>query len=203
MDFSKVASIDTINNVIKKLEARNISAILVKDKSDALSKIIDMISEGSSLLEASSTTLKEIGFDDYLTVNPKKWDILKNKIQAESDEVKRADLRRQLTYTDYTIGSIHALTKEGEVIFASASGSQVPGYIYTAKHVIWVVGAQKIVNSVEDGIKRIREYVFPKEDARMKSIGAPGSNIAKIILFYKEMIPGRVTLVLVNEQLGF
>ena len=203
MDFSKVASIDTINNVIKKLEARNISAILVKDKSDALSKIIDMISEGSSLLEASSTTLKEIGFDDYLTVNPKKWDILKNKIQAESDEVKRADLRRQVTYTDYTIGSIHALTKEGEVIFASASGSQVPGYIYSAKHVIWVVGAQKIVNSVEDGIKRIREYVFPKEDARMKSIGAPGSHIAKIILFYKEMIPGRVTLVLVNEQLGF
>ena len=203
MDFSKVASIDTINNVIKKLEARNISAILVKDKSDALSKIIDMISEGSSLLEASSTTLKEIGFDDYLTVNPKKWDILKNRIQAESDEVKRADLRRQLTYADYTIGSIHALTKEGEVIFASASGSQVPGYVYTARHVIWVVGAQKIVNSVEDGIKRIREYVFPKEDARMKSIGAPGSNIAKIILFYKEMIPGRVTLVLVNEQLGF
>ena len=203
MDFSKTASVDTINNVIKKLEARNLSAVLAKDKSDALSKITDMIPDGSSLLEASSTTLKEIGFDDYLKVNPKKWDILKNKIQAESDEVKRADLRRQLTYTDYTIGSIHALTKEGEVIFASASGSQVPGYIYTAKHVIWVVGAQKIVNSVEDGIKRIREYVFPKEDARMKSIGAPGSNIAKIILFYKEMIPGRVTLVLVNEQLGF
>jgi hypothetical protein len=203
MDFSKTASVDTINNVIKKLEARNLSAVLAKDKSDALSKITDMIPDGSSLLEASSTTLKEIGFDDYLTVNPKKWDILKNRIQAESDEVKRADLRRQLTYADYTIGSIHALTKEGEVIFASASGSQVPGYVYTARHVIWVVGAQKIVNSVEDGIKRIREYVFPKEDARMKSIGAPGSNIAKIILFYKEMIPGRVTLVLVNEQLGF
>ncbi len=203
MDFSKKASVETINTVIKRLALRNINAVLTKNKSDALSKIIDMIPEGSSLLEASSTTLKEIGFDDYIKSNPKKWDILKDKIQAESNDTKRADLRRQLTFSDYTIGSVHALTKEGEVIFASASGSQIPGYVYTAKNVIWVVGSQKIVNNIEEGMQRIKEYVFPKEDARMKSIGAPGSNIAKIILFYKEMIPGRINLIFVDDILGF
>ena len=203
MDFSKKASVETINTVIQRLALRNINAVLVKNKSDALSKIIDMIPEGSSLLEASSTTLKEIGFDDYIKSNPKKWDILKDKIQAESNDTKRADLRRQLTFSDYTIGSVHAITESGEIVFASASGSQIPGYVYTAKNVIWVVGSQKIVNNIEEGIQRIKEYVFPKEDARMKSIGAPGSNIAKIILFYKEMIPGRINLIFVDDILGF
>ena len=203
MDFSKKASVETINTVIQRLALRNINAVLAKNKSDALSKIIDMIPEGSSLLEASSTTLKEIGFDDYIKSNPKKWDILKDKIQAESNDAKRADLRRQLTFSDYTIGSVHAITESGEIVFASASGSQIPGYVYTAKNVIWVVGSQKIVNNIEEGIQRIKEYVFPKEDARMKSIGAPGSNIAKIILFYKEMIPGRINLIFVDDILGF
>src|SRR3989344_2573254 len=47
------------------------------------------------------------------------------------------------------------LTKDGHVLIASRSGSQIPGYAYGADHVIWVVGAQKLVDDIDEGIKRI------------------------------------------------
>jgi len=63
---------------------------------------------------------------------------------------------------------------------------------------------RKIVPTLEEGMKRVREYVFPLEDNRMKSSGYPGSTIGKILIFEREIMPNRkVTLIFVNEKLGF
>jgi len=155
-------------------------------------------------MTGSSTTLKEIGFVDFLSSGKHLRNNLKEKIVAEHDTKKQAELRKKSITSDYFLGSVHAVTQAGQVIVASATGSQLSSYVYASNNVIWVVGTQKIVPNLEEGLRRIREYVFPLEDQRMKQAGYKGSNIAKILIFEKETLPTRkITLILVNEKLGF
>jgi len=96
------------------------------------------------------------------------------------------------------------VTQSGEIIIASATGSQLPAYAFSSDNVIWVVGTQKIVPNLEDGLRRVREYCLPLEDKRMKSLGYSGSTLGKILILERETVPNRkVTLIFVNEKLGF
>ncbi len=81
-------------------------------------------------------------------------------------------LRQEATLADYFIGSAQAITESGELIFASASGSQLPAYTFSSPHVIWVAGVQKIVPNIEAALRRVREIALPAEDARLKSAAA-------------------------------
>ena len=95
------------------------------------------------------------------------------------------------------------VTEDGKVLIASNSGSQLPGYAYGSSHVIWVVGTQKIVNNIDDGMKRIDQYVLPLESERAhKAYGVPGSFVSKLLIFNREN-PGRITMILVKQPLGF
>ena len=100
------------------------------------------------------------------------------------------------------VGSVHAVTQQGQVLIASASGSQLASYVFGASHVIWVVGVQKIVRDLDEGLRRIREYSYPLEHQRIQALGMPGSFVAKILLVEGER-PGRISLILVKEALGF
>jgi hypothetical protein len=105
---------------------------------------------------------------------------------------------------EWTIGSVHAITEDGQVVIASNTGSQLAAYAYGSPHVILVVGAQKIVNNLDDAMKRIYEYVLPLESERLrKAIGAPRSNVSKLLIINKEITVGRLTVIFVEEKLGF
>ena len=105
---------------------------------------------------------------------------------------------------EWAIGSVHAVTENGEVLIASASGSQLPAYAYGSSNVIFVVGAQKIVKNVDEGIKRIYEYCLPLESERARiAYGVPGSSVNKILIINKEFQEKRINLIFVNEVLGF
>jgi hypothetical protein len=123
---------------------------------------------------------------------------------AEKDMAKQLVLRKQATLADYFIGSPQAISVTGELVFASAGGSQLPAYAFSSTHVIWVAGIQKIVPTLDAAIQRVREYCLPAEDQRMKGLGAPGSFIGKLLIFEREnprmMLDLR--LILVNETLG-
>ncbi len=97
---------------------------------------------------------------------------------------------------------MQAIAETGEVIGADASGSRQAFYVFGPPHVIWVAGINKLVPTVEDGLKRLREVALPLEDQRMKRLGAKGSHIGKLVIFEREQ-PGRITLVLAGEPLGF
>jgi hypothetical protein len=121
--------------------------------------------------------------------------------------VKAREMRKLGAAPDFSIGSAHAVTETGTVLVASNTGSQLPAYAYGAGNQIWVVGAQKIVRDVDEGLQRIRDYVVGVETERArKAYGLPAdwrSFPSKILLFNREIAPGRVKLVLVNEALGF
>ena len=93
---------------------------------------------------------------------------------------------------------------DGKVLIASNTGSQLPAYAYGASKVIWIVGTQKIVNDLEDGMKRIYEYTLPLESERaQKAYGVAGSAVSKLLIVNQEVTPGRITIIFVPENIGY
>jgi len=149
MDFNQLATKETVEQVIENLKNRGITAILVETKEQALEKIKELIPEGMSIMTGSSTTLDQIGFTDLLISKNHPWKNLKDEILNESDTQKRNELRKNSVLADYFLGSVHAVTKDGEILVASASGSQIPSYAFSSDNVIWVVSTKKIVNNLD------------------------------------------------------
>jgi L-lactate utilization protein LutB len=204
MRYDTLASKDAVKKVIEAVKRRGINPEFVNTKEDALQRLNKLIAPGAEVMTGGSRTLEEIGFVDLLKSRKHPWKNWKDLILAEKDEAKQMKLRRESVSSEYFLGSVHAVAETGEVVIASNSGSQLPSYAYTSKNVIWVVGTQKIVPTLEDALNRLRDYVFPLVDAQMKSMGYPGSNISKLLIFQKEIIPDReITMLLVNEKLGF
>ena len=204
MDYTKIAEDEVIAKTVDALKARNIHAVVVDTKEDALLEIKKLITNGASVMNGSSTTLNEIGFVDYLKEGKHGWDNVHADIVNEKDKAKQARLRKESVLADYFLGSVHAITEAGQLMIASASGSQIPSYAFTSDNVIWVASANKIVPDREAGFKRIEDYVFPLENKRMQGVGYPGSTIARVLIIEREIMPNRhLTIILVKEKLGF
>ncbi|HTR80494.1 MAG TPA: lactate utilization protein [Bacteroidota bacterium] len=206
MNFNLLPAMDRVEKTISALKDRGVSAHLVESKEAALKMIRTAIPSGASVMTAASVTLKQVGFEDVLKTGDHPWKNLKGEILAEKDPAKQSVLRKQATLADYYLGSVHAIAETGEVVIASMSGSQISSYAYSSKNIIWVAGTQKIVPSLDDAIRRVREYVLPLEDEHMKSLGNKnGSSIGKLLIFEREAphLRRSVTLVLINEILGF
>lgn len=205
MKYDTLANGKEVEAVIAALGERGMTAEALDTGLDALKKVKSLIPKGVSVMNGSSITLQQIGFIDYLTSGVHGWDNLHVAILAEKDPGKQAALRKQSVLSDYYVGSVHAIAKTGELVVASASGSQLPNLVYTSPNIILVAGTHKIVPTLQDALKRIEDYVFPLEDKRMKEAGYPGSLLAKILIMAREhpMMGRKVHLILVNEILGF
>lgn len=205
MDFEILKSAEVVKAVSVKLAEGDFISYHVKNKEDALKKIKEIIPAGSSVVNGSSTTLEQIGFVDYLKSGDHSWVNMHEMVLVESDPIKKAKIRKEITISDYHLGSVQAVTEEGEMLIASGSGSNLPGITFNAKNVIFVVSTDKIVANLDEAMKRLKEYAWVKEDIRMKSIGYGGSNISKILIYRKEpKIMGRTcTVIFVDEKLGF
>lgn len=204
MPYEQIASDEVIAKVVTALKERNVTAIVVDTKEQALEEVKKLIPAGGSVMNGSSTTLQEIGFIDYLKAGEHGWDNVHENILKEENKEKRAMLRKESVLADYFLGSVHAITESGQILDASASGSQIPSYAFTSDNVIWVAGAHKIVLDREAGFKRIEDYVYPLENKRMQSTGAAGTTIGRVLVFEREIMPNRhLTLILVKEKLGY
>jgi hypothetical protein len=104
---------------------------------------------------------------------------------------------------EYILGSVHAVTEDGRVLIASKTGSQLGPYAAGAAKVIWVVGAQKIVKDLDEGMCRIEEYSLPLEEQRALQVYGTPSGINKVLIVNKEIDPERITMIIVKEVLGF
>jgi hypothetical protein len=118
-------------------------------------------------------------------------------------EMQSREMRVLAASPDYVVGSAHAITEEGSLLFASASGSQLGPIASGAGRVILVVGGQKIVRDVDAGMRRLYEYCFPLEDQRARLAYGVPSGVNNILIINRVVAPGRITVILVEEQLGF
>lgn len=202
--YDALASREAVKKTMEAVKARGIKSELVENRVEALRRLKELIPSGSEVMTGSSTTLDEIGFIALLMSGKHLWRNLKDTLLAEKDPMKQSELRRRCVLSEYFLGSVHAIAETGELVVASASGSQLPAYVFTSPNVIWVAGTQKITPDLESAVKRVREHVFSLEDARMKRAGFSGSAIGKLLIFEREIDPNRkITLIFVNEKLGF
>ncbi len=203
MDWDKMPDEETIGKVVAGMRGRNFNPVVVADRGAALEKLRGMIPEGSDVMTGASTTLEEIGFTMLLTGHARSWKDWKDRIFAEKDPQMQMNLRRQSTTASYFIGSIQALTEEGQALGADATGSRQGGYVYGARKVIWVVGLNKVVRDMDMAFRRLNEHCVPKEDARMKSRGERGTYVGKVVIYEREGAPDRIATIMVREKLGF
>ena len=205
MNYSDLASNEIVQKTAEAIKARGVGVEIVNTGAEALEKIKNLIPAGASVNNGSSVTLKEIGFVEYLKSGKHGWNNLHEAVLNEKDPAKQAELRNLSNFADYYLGSVHALAETGEMVIASASGSQLPSLANTARNIILVVGTQKIAPNLEGALRRLREYVVPLENERMKSTGAAGTVLAKILIMEQEpaFMGRKIHVILVNEKLGF
>ncbi len=206
MSYITLPASDRLQRTMEAVKARGITVELVETKEAALAKLQTLIPVGAVVMTGGSVTLTQIGFDALLISGNHPWRNFKADLLAEKDPVKQSAMRMQGTLAEYFLGSANAIAETGELVFASATGSQIPAYAFTSRNVIWVAGAQKIAPTLDDALRRVREYALQMEDQRQKSAGNKGGSfIGRILIFEREpaYLRRNLILILVNEVLGF
>lgn len=200
--FAILASDAQIERTMKALETNNIHVIIAENGADAKKKLFEIIPAAAEIFTSSSVTLNTLGITEEIDESGN-YNSVRAKMALMDRKTQNREMQKLGSTPEYMIGSVHAVTESGHVIIASKTGSQLSGYAASAAHLIWVVGTQKIVPTLEDGMERIEEYTFPLENARALNAFGVESSIDKLLIVNREFMPGRTTMILVKENLGF
>ena len=184
------------------LEANGIRVLRASNAAEAKRIVLDLIPDGSQVHSGASQSLDVSGIIDEIE-GSSRYDALRPHIWSLDRETQADEIRRLSAAPDVMLGSVHAVTESGALLAASMSGSQLGPYASGAGRVILVVGTQKIVSDLEEGLRRINDYSFPLEDARAQAAYGIRSAVNKVLIINREIVPERFTVVLVDEALGF
>jgi L-lactate utilization protein LutB len=202
-DPRHLASAEAVHRTVEALEARNIHAVVVGNREEALQKLKELVPQGAQVLAVTSETLDDVGFTQYVAEDGV-YDSLTRRFQEADTLEERAEMQRTLGSTpEYVVGSVQAVAETGHVVIASASGSQLSSYVFGAKNVVWVVGTQKVVPTLEDALARTYGYAFDRHKEWSPAQGHGPSSMGKVIIFESERRPDRTTVIFVNEALGW
>jgi hypothetical protein len=201
-EFMQLASEEQIAKTMQALEAHGIRAVAFATGEEARSYVLDLIPSGAEVYNSPSRTLDQIGLTEDIAL-PTHFQSVRARLLALDKATQQREVRRLTGSPDVLVGSVHAITAAGQVLLASAVGSQLSPAASGAGRVIWVVGTQKLVGTLEDGLRRIQEYSLPLEDQRTRKVYGQGSAINKLLIVQGEHLPGRITIVLVKQPLGF
>lgn len=200
-DYSKTVSQNEINIAKGALESKGFTVKVAKNKDQAKQIVLDLVKKGSQVFTATSVTLEQLGLAEEL--NGENYVSTRAKFMPlYGQEDKKHEMKSIGSVSDYAVGSVNAVTQDGELLMASATGSQIPNYAYGASNVIWVVSTSKIVKDMNEAMHRLENHTFPLEDVRaQKAYGIPSS--INFLLVYRKDPTNRATVVFVEEPLGF
>jgi hypothetical protein len=200
--FALPASEERVQQTVQGLESRGMHAIVVDTRAQASEAVLRLVPPGAEVMDATSQTLATLGIPEALA-DPERFHGIRAELSALRAQGDLRAMRKLGAAPDVVVGSVHAITESGQVVIASATGSQLAPYAYGAGQVIWVVGTQKIVTDLDEAFERIEQHTLPLESARAQRVYGMGSTIAKHLIVHREVQPGRITIVLVREALGF
>lgn len=201
-NYAEVVPEGAVENAKTALEANGFSVQVAETLTEAKEKVLSAIPEGSEVFTATSVTLDEVGLTKELNESGKYISVRQKLAPLAQNPATKIESRRLGSASDYVVGSVHAVTEDGQVLIASNSGSQLPNYVYGANHVIWVVGAQKIVRDMNEAFDRLENHTLPLENERAKQAYGANSIISKLVIYRKDP-QNRVTIVLVKQATGY
>ena len=191
-----------VKRTIAALEAHGITAFQIADLDEAKQLVLGLIPKGAEVHSGASQSLDLAGISAEIETSGR-YEPIRPRIWSMDRETRADEMRRLSSSPDVMLGSVHAVTETGSLLAASMSGSQLGPYVSGAGRVILVVGTQKIVSDLEEGLHRIDEYAYPLEDGRAQAAYGIRSAVNKVVVINREITPGRITVVLVDEVLGF
>ena len=200
--FGTVAEDARVTRTATALEANGIRVLRAANAAEAKPIVLRLIPDGSQVHSGASHSLDVSGISGEIE-GSSRYDALRPRIWSLDRDTQADEIRRLSAAPDVMLGSVHAITETGSLLAASMSGSQLGPYVGGAGRVILVVGTQKIVSDLEEGLRRINDYSFPLEDARAQAAYGIHSAVNKILIINREIVPERITVVLVDEVLGF
>jgi YkgG family uncharacterized protein len=198
--YAMAATDDQLARTAAALTERNLTAHVVDTAADARALLRELLPRDKEIFTANGMTLQLSGIAEDIDTSGEF-----RSLRARLPELK-SDVRAQISAgaaPEVVVGSVHAVTEDGLMLAASASGSQLGPYGAGAERAFWVVGAQKVVPDLEAALRRIRNYCLPRETERLQSTVGMVSFIGKILIIEREAFPGRGTVVLVREPIGF
>jgi hypothetical protein len=200
--FGTVADDARVTRTAAALEANGIRALRAASAAEAKPIVLGLIPDGSRVHSGASQSLEASGIIAEIE-GSSRYEALRPRIWSLDRETQAEEIRRLSASPDVMLGSVHAVTETGALLTASMSGSQLGPYASGAGQVILVVGTQKIVADLDEGLSRINDYSLPLEDARAQEAYGIRSAVNKVLIINREIVPGRVTVVLVDEAIGF
>ena len=199
--FTTLPDEETLAATVVELEEHGSSVEVVDDLDTARDAVLARIPEGSSVMTNTSVTLQETGIADAINEDGA-YDSVRNRLMTLDFETQLQEMKAIANQADFALGSVHAVTRDGALFIASASGSQLASYAWGATNVIFVVGAQKLVPSLDAARERIFQHSLKLEDARALVAYGQHSSIGKILEIDREQ-PGRTHIVLIQQTVGF
>ena len=202
MEFAQLATDEQIARTAKALEVNGIHTIIAENGEEARRIFFELVSEGAEVFLGASVTLETLGIKDVIDKSGR-YDAIRPKMFAMNRETQGREIRKLGSAPDYAAGSVHAVTEDGQVLIASNTGSQLGPYASGAGKVVWIVGAQKIVKDLNEGLRRIYEYDLPLETEHMRQLYNAGTGVNKVLIVNREIRPKRITMIIVKEELGY
>jgi LUD domain len=199
--FTTLPGEPVIAAAITALEEHGFSVEVVDDLDAARQSVLGRIPPGSSVMTNTSVTLAETGIADAIN-DGEQYDSARNRMFALDFATQAQEMKAIGGQPDYALGSVHAVTHDGTLVIASASGSQLASYAWGAANVIFVVGAQKLVPDLAAAHERVYQHSLVLEDARAIAAYGQHSSVGKILEIHQEL-PGRIHIVLVRQVVGF
>jgi LUD domain len=201
LNFTAPASEADLESLAANLRDRNFEVVIVDTAAEAKTAVIDRIPEGSQVHSGKSKTLEDAGVFGAL-MESDRYDFIRRRTSKMDRQTQRDEIRKLSATPDIMLGSVQAVTKAGQLLFASASGSQIGPIASGAGKLILVIGSQKIVPDLDAAFRRIKEHVFPWEDARLREQLGVGTKLTRTLIIEGDYTPGRTTIVLVRNPIG-
>ena len=200
--FTTLPDENNLQATVVELEEHGFSVEVVDDLDAARAVVLARIPDGSSVMTNTSVTLDQTGIADAINDGGGRWESARNKMFALDFATQAQEMKAIGGQPDYALGSVHAVTADGILVIASASGSQLASYAWGAANVIFVVGVQKLVPDLAAAHERIYQHSLPLEDVRAIAAYGQHSQVGKILEIHQEL-PGRIHLVLIRQPVGF
>ena len=200
--FGELATAEQLEKAVIALEKSGFNVEVVETGVEAKEKVLGNLPEKAEVFTMTSKTLEQIGLSEAINGSGK-YDSVRNKLNGMDRNTQGREMAKLGAAPDWVVSSVHAVTEDGYLLIASNTGSQLSAEAYAGGKVIFVVGTQKIVKNTSEGLERIYNYVLPLEDERAQKAYGVHSNVSKILIINKEIMPERITVILVKESLGF
>ena len=196
--------------MIKSLQSRNMEGYYAETKEEALQKALELIPEGSSISWGGSMSIQEIGLTKALHEG--------NYQVYDREDCKTPEEKRQIALKaldcDYFLASSNAITEDGIMVNIDGNANRIAAIAFGPRNVLMIIGMNKVVRTEADAMSRAKNIAAPINAQRFKktpctvtgtcvNCKSPGCICCQTLVTRFSLAPGRIKVILVNDELGF